>query len=318
MKIKTRITELFGIRYPIIQGGMVWVSGWKLAAAVSNNGGLGLIGAGSMKPDVLTEHIIKCKSATEKPFGVNLPLLRKDSDELVKSIIENGVKIVFTSAGHPGKYIEQFKEKGIIVVHVVSNLKQAKKAESVGCDAIVAEGFEAGGHNGPDELTTFALLQIVAPEISVPLIGAGGISTGGAILAALALGADGVQIGTLFAATEESSAHENFKKALVNAGDRDTVLILRKLAFARVIKNSFADEAIKKEFSGVGEETLKKILGSKREQTGMFNGDLENGMLEAGEGVALINKIMTVKEVFDKLIDEYNQQYLHLSEITEK
>lgn len=313
MKIRTRVNELFGIEYPIVQGGMVWVSGWRLASAVSNSGGLGLIGAGSMKPELLAEHIRKCKSATDKPFGVNLPMLRKDSDDLVKTIIDEKVKIVFTSAGHPGKYIEQFKSNGITVAHVVSNLKQAKKAESVGCDAVVAEGVEAGGHNGPDELTTLALLQIAAPEISVPLIGAGGIASGRGMLAALALGAEGVQIGTLFAATEESSAHENFKNALVKAGERDTVLILRKLAFARVIKNEFSDEVIKKEFAGVGEETLKNILGQKREKNGMFEGDLQNGMLEAGEGAALIEKISSVKEVFEKLIEEYESALKNLN-----
>ena len=316
MKITTRINELFGIEYPIVQGGMVWVSGWKLAAAVSNCGGLGLIGAGSMKPELLSELIRKCKSATEKPFGVNLPMLRKDSDDLVKTIIDEGVKIVFTSAGHPGKYIQQFKEHGIKVAHVVSNLKQAKKAESVGCDAIVVEGVEAGGHNGPDELTTLALLQIAADEISTPLIGAGGIATGRGMLAVLALGAEGVQIGTLFAATVESSAHENFKNALVKAQERDTVLILRKLAFARVIKNSFSDEVIKKEFAGVGEETLKNILGDKREKIGIFDGDLDNGMLEAGEGVALIKDILTVKEVFDNLISEYEAGIKKLNKIS--
>ncbi len=316
MKISTRVNELFGIEYPIIQGGMVWISGWRLASAVSNNGGLGLIGAGSMKPELLREHIRKCESATDKPFGVNLPMLRKDSQELVDAIIDENVKIVFTSAGHPGKFIEQFKAHDIKVVHVVSNLKQALKAESVGCDAVVAEGVEAGGHNGLDELTTFALIPTILREIKIPLIAAGGIATGSGILAAIALGAEGVQIGTRFAATVESSAHDNFKQALVNAKDRDTVLILRRLAFARVIKNGFAEDAIKKEFSGVGEETLRNLLGEKRERIGMFEGDLDNGMLEAGEGVALIDKIETVENVMKNLLAEYQHRLDEIMKIS--
>ncbi len=308
MNISNEITNLFGIKYPIIQGGMVWVSGWKLASAVSNNGGLGLIGSGSMKPELLREHIRKCRKATEKPFGVNLPLLRGDVQELVNVIIEEKIKIVFTSAGHPGKFIEQFKNNDIKVVHVVSNLKQAKKAESVGCDAIVAEGVEAGGHNGKDEITTLALIPYVVENVSVPVIAAGGISSGKAILAALSLGAKGVQIGTLFAATEESSAHENYKRAIYQAGDTDTTLILKKIALARVIKNKFADDAVKTENAGVGTETLLKLLEKKRERLGIFEGDLDEGMLEAGQVAAQINSKLSVKEVFEFLINDFNQQ----------
>ncbi len=316
MKISNEITNLFEIEFPIIQGGMVWVSGWKLAAAVSENGGLGLIGAGSMKPELLREHIRKCAAATKKSFGVNLPLLRKDAQNLVDVILEEKVKIVFTSAGHPGKFIEQFKNQGIKVAHVVSNMKQARKAESVGCDAVVAEGVEAGGHNGSDEITTMALIPYVAENISLPVIAAGGISSGKAILAAFSLGAKGVQIGTLFASTEESSAHENYKQAIVEAGDTDTTLILKKIALARVIKNKFAEDAIKAEFAGVGEETLRQILGEKRERLGIFEGDLEQGMLEAGQGVAQIDRKLTVKEVFDFLISDFDKQLNYLTKLT--
>lgn len=315
MQIKNDITELFGIEYPIIQGGMVWVSGWELASAVSENGGLGLIGAGSMKPELLREHIRKCKNATTKPFGVNLPLLRGDAQDLVNVIVEENVKIVFTSAGHPGKFIEQFKANGIKVAHVVSNLKQALKVESVGCDAVVAEGVEAGGHNGVDEITTMALIPLIAENVKIPLIAAGGISSGKAILSAFALGADGVQIGTLFAATEESSAHENFKRAIIEAKDTDTTLILKKIALARVIKNKFAEDAIKAEYAGVGVETLRQILGEKRERLGIFEGDLEQGMLEAGQGAAQINSLLTVSEVFDFLISDYDKSFRKLIEM---
>ena len=314
MKIKNEITELFGIEFPIIQGGMVWVSGWRLASAVSENGGLGLIGAGSMKPELLREHIRKCAAATKKPFGVNLPLLRKDAQDLVDVILEEKVKIVFTSAGHPGKFIEQFKTNGLKVAHVVSNLKQALKTESVGCDAVVAEGVEAGGHNGTDEITTMALIPHISENVKIPVIAAGGISSGKAILAAFALGAKGVQIGTLFAATTESSAHENYKRAILNARDTDTTLILKQIALARVIKNKFAEEAVKAEYAGVGVETLKKILGEKRERRGIFEGDLEEGMLEAGQGAAQINKEFTVGEVFEFLISDYDKQLKKLTE----
>ncbi len=315
MKIENEITNLFQIEYPIIQGGMVWVSGWKLAAAVSENGGLGLIGAGSMKPELLREHIRKCKAATQKSFGVNLPLLRKDAEDLVDVIIDEEVKIVFSSAGHPGKFIERFKERGIKTAHVVSNLKQALKAESAGCDAIVAEGVEAGGHNGADEITTMALIPYVTRNVNVPVIAAGGISSGKAILAAFALGAKGVQIGTLFAATEESSAHENYKQAVINAKDSDTTLILKKIALARVIKNKFAEDAIKAEYAGVGVETLRQILGEKRERLGIFEGDTEQGMLEAGQGAAQIERKLSVKEVFDFLISDFDDVLKTLTEL---
>ncbi len=247
MKIKNRITELFGIEYPIIQAGMVWVSGYKLASAVSECGGLGLIGSGSMKPDLLREHIRKAKEKTSKPFGVNVPLLRGDAEELIKVVIEENVKIVFTSAGHPGKFIELLKKNDIKVVHVVPSVKFAKKAEEVGCDAIVGEGYEAGGHNGFDEITTFCLIPMLVENVKIPVIAAGGIATGRQIAAAFALGAEGVQIGTRFAATVESSAHENYKQMIVEAQDNGTVIGFRKIGLVRMIKNDFALRAIEAE-----------------------------------------------------------------------
>ncbi len=307
MEINNRITKLFDIKYPIIQGGMVWASGWKLASAVSEEGGLGLIGAGSMKPELLREHIRKCKKATNKPFGVNLPLIREDIENLINVILEEEVKIVFTSAGHPGKHIEKFKSKGIKVAHVVSSVKQGLKAESVGCDAIVGEGFEAGGHNGFDELTTFALIPQLVSAVNTPVIAAGGIADGRGILAALALGAEGVQLGTRFAATVESSAHENFKRKIVEAKDNDTVLILRKVMPARVIKNNFALQALNTEAEGKAKEELLELLKIKREKIGIFEGDVREGMLEAGQGSGLIKEILTVKDVFRKLISEFDK-----------
>ncbi|MCB0732602.1 MAG: nitronate monooxygenase, partial [Ignavibacteriae bacterium] len=276
-----RIIEILQIKYPIIQGGMVWVSGWKLASAVSNNGGLGLIGSGSMKPELLREHIQKCKSATFNSYGVNLPLLRDDAEDLAKVIIEENVKIVFTSAGHPGKFIDQFKKNNIRVVHVVPNIKFALKAESVGCDAVVGEGVEAGGHNGIDELTTFSLIPQLVDNLKIPVIAAGGISDGRGILAALSLGAEGVQIGTRFAVTQESSAHENYKQAVVNANDKDTHLILKNLGMARVIKNKFSTEISMMENNRSDLETQKELLGKKREMKGIFEGNIEGGMIEA-------------------------------------
>ena len=303
---KTKITKLFNIEFPIIQGGMVWVSGWKLAAAVSNNGGLGLIGAGSMKPDLLTEHILKCRKATDRPFGVNIPLLREDAADLVNTVIRENVKIVFTSAGHPGKFIDLFKRNNITVVHVVSSLKFAHKAESVGCDAIVGEGVEAGGHNGLDELTTFSLIPQLINEIKIPVIAAGGIMNGQTILAALALGAEGVQIGTRFAVTKESSAHINYKNAVLNAKDNSTKLILKKLAMARVIKNEFSTQITEAEDNCADIDELKEILGEKREREGIFNGNLEEGMLEASQSSGIITNIPTVKELMKNLISEYS------------
>lgn len=306
MKIENRVTNLLGIKYPIIQAGMVWASGWKLASAVSNCGGLGLIGAGSMKPDLLREHILKCKSATNKPFGVNIPLLRGDAAELVKTTIEENVKIVFTSAGHPGKFIDEFKNNNIIVVHVVPSVKFALKAESVGCDAVVGEGVEAGGHNGADEITTFCLIPQLADKLKIPIIAAGGIADGRGTAAALALGAEGVQIGTRFAATEESSAHENYKRKILEAKDNDTILILKKIGAARMIKNDFTSTVLQAEIDGANEEELKKLLGSKRERLGIFEGDENQGMLEAGQGAGLISEIISVEKLFLKIISEYD------------
>jgi len=307
MKIKNRITGLFNIEHPIIQAGMVWVSGWKLASAVSNSGGLGIIGAGSMKPDLLSEHIQKCKNTTSKPFAVNLPMLRKDADELVETIIKEKVKIVFSSAGHPGKYIEKFKNNRITVVHVVSSVKQGKKSEEVGCDAVVGEGVEAGGHNGLDEITTFCLIPQLADSLTIPVIAAGGISDGRGIAAALALGAEGVQIGTRFAATVESSAHQNYKDAVVSAGDNSTTLILKKIGMARLIKNKFSNEAIQTEFlKCASKEELMELLGQKRERLGIFEGDIDNGMMEAGQGSGLIKDVPTVKDLFGVLIKQYD------------
>lgn len=307
MNIANRVTELFGIQYPIVQAGMVWVSGWKLASAVSNSGGLGLIGAGSMKPDLLREHIVKCKTATSKPFGVNIPLLRKDAEELVDTVINENIKIIFTSAGHPGKFIEKLKNAGTIVVHVVPSLKYALKAESVGCDAIVGEGVEAGGHNGIDEITTFCLIPQLAEALKIPVIAAGGIVNGAGILAALSLGAEGAQIGTRFAVTVESSAHPVYKQKVVEAKDTDTILVLKKIGMARMLKNEFSMEAFKKETEGTEEETLRILLGEKRERAGIFEGDEKNGMLEAGQASGLIRDILTVPELFSRLIAEFDE-----------
>lgn len=279
---------------------MVWVSGWKLASAVSNCGGLGLIGSGSMKPDLLREHIQKAKNATKKPFGVNLPLLRGDADDLLNVIIDEKVRIVFTSAGNPGKFIDRLKAKNIIVVHVVPSLKFALKAESVGCDAVVGEGVEAGGHNGLDEITTFSLIPQLVDELKIPVIAAGGICDGRGIIAALALGAEGVQIGTRFAVTKESSAHENYKKAVVNAGDKDTHLILKNLGMARVIKNKFSEKIKSMELNCVDLDSQKKLLNSKREMKGIFEGNIENGMLEASQNSGLIKDIPKVKDLMNR------------------
>ncbi len=300
--MKTRITELFGIQYPIIQAGMVWVSGWKLASAVSNCGGLGLIGSGSMKPDLLREHIKKCKAATDKPFGVNIPLLRGDADELIRVTIEEEVKIVFTSAGHPKKFSQLLKDNRIKLIHVVPNVKYGLKAQEAGCDAVVGEGVEAGGHNGADQITTFALVPQLVDALEVPVIAAGGIADGRGIVAALALGAEGVQIGTRFAATVESSAHDNYKRKILEAKDNDTVLAFKKIGLVRMIKNDFAMRAIKAEEECWDEMKLKELLGNKRERAGIFEGDEIEGELEAGQGVGLINDIPTVKELMDRLV----------------
>ncbi len=313
MEINNRITKLFGIKHPIIQAGMVWVSGWKLASAVSNNGGLGLIGSGSMKPDLLREHIKKCRAATDKPFGVNIPLLRRDAADLIKVVIEENVKIVFSSAGHPGKFIDELKKNNISVVHVVPSLKYALKAESVGCDAVVGEGVEAGGHNGADEITTFCLIPQLVDALKIPVIAAGGIADGRGILAALSLGAEGVQIGTRFAVTEESSAHPNYKKKVIDTKDNDTILVLKKIGMARMIKNDFTSVVHKEELNGADEEKLKLLLGEKRERLGIFEGDEQNGMMEAGQGAGLIKEILHVKDLMERLVSEYDDALQKIS-----
>ena len=305
--LETKITNLFKVKYPIVQAGMVWVSGWKLASAVSNNGGLGLIGSGSMKPELLREHIKDCFKATQNPFGVNIPLLRGDAEELVKVVIEERVKIVFTSAGHPKKFIDQFKKNNITTVHVVPSVKHGLKAQEVGCDAVVGEGVEAGGHNGIDQTTTFTLIPQLVDSLKIPVIAAGGIADGRGIAAALALGAEGVQIGTRFAATIESSAHPNYKKKVVESGDGGTTLAFRKIGLVRMMKNDFAERAIKAELEGWDEEKLKELLGSKRERLGIFEGDEIEGEMEAGQGVGLINEILPVKDLFKKLLKEYQE-----------
>ena len=307
--MKTRISTLFNIKYPIIQAGMVWVSGWKLASAVSNCGGLGLIGSGSMKPDLLKEHIQKCKAATNNPFGVNIPLLRGDADQLVQTVIDENVKIVFSSAGHPKKYASSLKENNVKLVHVVPNIKYGLKAQEAGCDAVVGEGVEAGGHNGIDQITTLALIPQLADALDIPVIAAGGIADGRGILAAFSLGAEGVQIGTRFAATVESSAHENYKRKVVQSGDGDTVLAFRKIGLVRMMKNDFALRAVKAELEGWNDEKLRELLGTKRERLGIFEGDLVEGEMEAGQGVGLIKDIPTVKELMGRLVKEVEEAY---------
>ncbi|BBB32527.1 enoyl-[acyl-carrier protein] reductase II [Thermotomaculum hydrothermale] len=302
-----RVCELFGIKYPIIQGGMVWVSGAKLAAAVSNSGGLGLIGAGSMKPDLLREHIKKAKNLTDKPFGVNIPIFSKYSEDQVKVALEEGVKIFFMSAGSPKKFTPVLKENGCIVAHVASTPTLAKKCEDAGVDAVVVEGFEAGGHNGRDELTTFVLIPQAKKIVSIPLIAAGGIATGSAIVAAFALGAEGVQIGTRFAATKESSAHENYKKAIVNAKDTDTMLYLKSIIPVRLVKNSLTVKIEELEKRCADVEEFKKILGEHAAKRAIFDGDVDNGEIEAGQIAGLIDDIPSVSEVFDNLIKEFNE-----------
>lgn len=303
------------IQYPIIQAGMVWVSGWKLASAVSNCGGLGLIGSGSMKPELLKEHIIKCKNATTKPFGVNIPLLRGDADQLIKTTIEEGVKVVFTSAGNPAKFINELKRNDITVVHVVPSVKFGLKAQSAGCDAVVGEGVEAGGHNGVDQITTLCLIPQLADALTIPVIAAGGIADGRGILAAFALGAEGVQIGTRFAATIESSAHDNYKRKVVESSNGDTVLAFRKIGLVRMIKNNFALRALEAELDGWDEAKLRELLGSKRERAGIFEGDEKEGEMEAGQGIGLIKDILPAAEVFKNLINDFNKTKKQLSRL---
>ena len=302
-----KICKLFNIQYPIIQGGMIWNSGWKLASAVSNAGGLGLIGAGSMYPEVFHEHIKKCKNATTKPFGVNLPMLYPQMDEMIKIILEEEVKIVFTSAGNPKTYTSFLQEHGITVVHVVPGVKFALKAQEAGVDAIVAEGFEAGGHNGRDETTTLCLIPMVKKELHIPIIAAGGIATGNAMLAALNLGADGVQMGSRFAASEEASSHINFKNEIVKAKEGDTLLTLKEITPVRLLKNKFFNDVQVAIHNGASSEELKNLLGRGRAKKGMFEGDLEEGELEIGQVAGLIDDIKPVKEIIETIIKEYHQ-----------
>jgi enoyl-[acyl-carrier protein] reductase II len=311
--MQNRITDLFNIEFPIIQAGMVWTSGWRLASAVSNNGGLGVIGAGSMYPDVLREHIQKCKKATSKPFAVNVPMLYPDIEKLMDIIIEENVKIVITSAGNPKTWTSILKDKGITVVHVVSSLKFALKAQEAGVDAIVAEGFEAGGHNGRDETTTLVLIPAVREKIHIPLIAAGGIATGKAMLAVMVLGADGVQVGSRFVASEEASNHIEFKKIVVNAQEGDTQLTLKELAPVRLIKNKFYNEIQNAYQQGATTEELKTLLGRGRAKKGMFLGDLEDGELEIGQVSALIHDIKPAGKIIKEIIGEFNQRKQELS-----
>ena len=312
---RNRVTSLFGIDFPIIQAGMVWVSGYKLAAAVSNSGGLGLIGAGSMYPEVLREHIQKCKKATLKPFGVNIPLFYPDLEEILDIIIKEEVKIVFTSAGNPKLYTSFLKERGITVVHVVSSVKFALKSQEAGVDAVVAEGFEAGGHNGREETTTFTLIPMVKEKIDIPLIAAGGIATGRGMLAAMVLGADGVQIGSRFVASEESSAHLNFKQEVVKTEDGGTHLTLKELTPVRLIKNQFYQKVQKLYQKHADAEALKEFLGRGRAKKGMFEGDLNEGELEIGQIAGLIHDIRPASKIVDDILKEYRKALLSLEKI---
>lgn len=300
-----RICELFGISYPVIQGGMVWCSGWRLASAVSNAGGLGLLGAGSMYPDVLREHIRKCRAATEKPFGVNVPLMYPDIETLLQIVIEEGVKIVFTSAGNPKTWTGYLKARGITVAHVASSSRFAGKCEEAGADAVVAEGFEAGGHNGREETTTFCLIPAVRRATTLPLIAAGGIGTGEAMLAALALGAEGVQVGTRFALTRESSAHTDFKRLCLGLNEGDTKLLLKKISPTRLVKNDFSTTVEEAESRGASVEELRQLLGRGRAKKGIFEGDLKEGELEIGQVASLFRELTSVEEAMSELIEDY-------------
>jgi enoyl-[acyl-carrier protein] reductase II len=314
--MKNRITSLFNIKYPIVQGGMVWVSGWKLASAVSNSGGLGLLGAGSMYPEVLREHIIKCKKATDKPFGVNVPLLYPNIEKIMDILVEENVEIVFTSAGNPKIWTDFLKSKGIIVVHVVSSVKFALKAQNAGVDAIVCEGFEAGGHNGLNETTTFALVPTIKEKIQIPLLAAGGIATGQGMFAAMALGADGVQIGSRFAATIESSAHKNFKDEIVAVEDGDTMLTLKEIGAVRLIKNKFYKEIEELYSKKASKDELQKHLGRARIKKGVFEGDMDNGELEIGQIASVIGKIQPVSEVMEEIVNDFYKAKKIMSEVS--
>ena len=302
-----RICQLFGIQYPVIQGGMVWCSGWRLASAVSNAGGLGLIGAGSMHPEVLREHIRKCQSTTDKPFGVNVPLMYPEIDALMNILVEEGVKIVFTSAGNPKTWTGFLKGHGIKVAHVVSSSKFAVKCEQAGVDAIVAEGCEAGGHNGREETTTLCLIPAVRRATTLPLIAAGGIGTGNAMLATFALGAEGVQIGTRFALTEESSAHENFKQLCLNLNEGDTKLLLKKLSPTRLVKGEFTTAVEEAEARGASAEEMKELLGKGRSKKGIFEGNLQEGELEIGQVASLFREMQTVSEVMKEIMEDFRK-----------
>lgn len=303
--MKNRITDLFEIEFPLIQAGMIWCSGWKLASAVSNAGGLGIIGSGSMYPDVLKEHVAKCKRATQRPFAVNIPLLYPNIEEHITTVIENKVPIVFTSAGNPKTWTEILKKEGIKVVHVVSSVKFAQKAEQCGVDAVVAEGFEAGGHNGREETTTLCLIPMVREAIEVPLIAAGGIATGKAMLAAMVLGADAVQIGTRFVASEESSGHIDFKKKVAGIGEGETQLTLKELAPVRLIKNEFFNQIQQAYAQGASKEQLSELLGRGRAKKGMFEGNLEEGELEIGQISGLVKEIKPAKDIVREIIEEF-------------
>ncbi len=306
-----RITQLFNIRYPIIQAGMVWASGWKLASAVSNAGGLGIIGAGSMYPDVLREHIKKCKTATTFPFAVNIPLLYPDIEKLIEIVIEEKVKIIFTSAGNPNTWTKVLKENGIIVVHVVSSSKFAIKAESAGCDAVVAEGFEAGGHNGREETTTMVLIPAVVSAVKIPVIAAGGIATGRQMLATMVMGAEAVQIGSKFVTSVEASSHNNFKNAVVSSKEGDTVLTMKQLTPVRLLKNNFYRKVEEAENRGASVEQLKELLGRARSKKGMFEGELEEGELEIGQVSSLLNEILPAAEIVKNIWNEFEEALIN-------
>ena len=315
-EFSNRITKLFGVDYPIIQAGMIWASGWRLASAVSNAGGLGLIGSGSMYRDVLREHIQKCKAATTKPFGVNVPLLYPDIDKHMQIIIEEGVKIVFTSAGNPKTWTGALKEKNITVVHVISSSKFARKSEEAGCDAVVAEGFEAGGHNGREETTTMVLIPAVVQSVKIPVIAAGGIATGRQMLAAMVLGAEGVQMGSRFVASEEASSHSNFKNAVISSSEGDTMLTLKQLTPVRMMKNKFFNEVQAAEIKGASVEELKTLLGRARAKKGMFEGELDEGELEIGQVSANLSNILPAAKIMDEVWRNFKEALANPIKIT--
>lgn len=313
--MSNRITELFNIKYPIVQAGMVWCSGWRLASAVSNAGGLGIIGAGSMHPGVLRVHIQKCKQATDRPFAVNVPLLYPDVQEIMEIIVEEKVGIVFTSAGNPATWTEYLKKNGIVVVHVIANSKFARKAEASGADAVVAEGFEAGGHNGREETTTMCLVPMICASVKIPVIAAGGIGSGKAMLAAMALGADAVQIGSAFAVAEESSAHPDFKNKVIGAGEGDTKLRMKKLVPVRLLKNEFADAVARAEAQGADTAALVQLLGRARAKLGMFEGDMEQGELEIGQVSAMLDQVRPAAEILNAVWKEFLMEKERISEM---